>query len=71
MTRAGGVPKFACSSDALAVATVLRHEPGPGVNVCTFTVGSLVTAQLEPRAQFTVSTAGTARGVVITYHYVR
>ncbi len=71
MTRAGGVPTFACSSDALAMATVLRHERDPRVNVCTFAVGSLVNAQLDPRAQFTVTTAGTARGAVITYHYVR
>ena len=71
MTREGGVPTFECTSDALAVATVFRHEREPGANVCTFTVGTLATAQLDPRAQFTVSTAGTARGAVITYHYAR
>jgi len=71
MTREGGVPTFECTSDALAAAMVLRHERSPAVNVCTFTVGSLATAQLDPRAQFTVSTTGTARGAVITYHYAR
>jgi len=71
MTDPGGGPRFECSPDPMRAAHVSSTELGND-NVCVFAVHSLVSAQLEPRAQFTVTANSyTARGAVITYHYTR